>query len=135
MDTRAGESTTRFEDTREDGMALAKARTRVNPTEAMQTMALTIAHRLQECNAAHRGDSRRREGGLTGSRRAGWGAVARGASGPRPRAAVADLGQRPVDHPRVLVRPGPGHDHDVPILTKPRYPLRTSAGGQGSERL
>ena len=44
-------------DTREDRMALAKARTRVNPTAAMTTMALTIAHRLQECNAAHRGDN------------------------------------------------------------------------------
>ena len=43
------------EDTREDRMALAKARTRLNPTEAMTTMALTIAHRLQECNAAHPG--------------------------------------------------------------------------------
>ena len=45
------------EDTREDRMALTKARTRVNPTEAMKTMALTIAHRLQECNPAHRGDT------------------------------------------------------------------------------
>ena len=49
------------EDTREDRMALAKARTRVNPTEAMTTMALTIAHRLQECNAAHRGDKPKNE--------------------------------------------------------------------------
>ena len=37
-------------------MALAKSRTRVKPTEAMKTMALTIAHRLQERNAAHGGD-------------------------------------------------------------------------------
>ena len=44
------------EDTREDRMALAKASTGVNPTEAMKTMALTIAHRLQECNAARRGE-------------------------------------------------------------------------------
>ena len=36
--------------------ALAKARTGVTPTEAMETMALTIAHRLQEFQATHRGD-------------------------------------------------------------------------------
>ena len=46
------------EDTQEDRMTLAKARTGVNPVEGMETMALTIAHRLQEFNAAHRGDQR-----------------------------------------------------------------------------
>ena len=44
------------EDGHEDRTALAKARTEVKPTEAMETMALTIAHRLQEFHAAHRGD-------------------------------------------------------------------------------
>ena len=44
------------EDAQEDRMELAKARTGVNPTAAMETMALTIAHRLQEFNGAHRGD-------------------------------------------------------------------------------
>ena len=34
----------------------SKARTGVTPTEAMETMALTIAHRLQEFQATHRGD-------------------------------------------------------------------------------
>ena len=36
------------ENAQEDGTALAKARTGVKPTEAMETMALTIAHRPQE---------------------------------------------------------------------------------------
>ena len=44
------------EDEDEDGMALAKAGTGGNPTEAMETMALTIAHRLQRFRAARRGD-------------------------------------------------------------------------------
>ena len=38
-------------------------------------------------------------------------------SGLRQQTAVDDLGQRPADHPHVLVRPRPGHEHDVPILT------------------
>lgn len=44
------------EDPQEDGTALAQARTGGNPTEAMETMALTIAHRLQGYSATPRGD-------------------------------------------------------------------------------
>ena len=33
-----------------------------------------------------------------------------------PRTAVDDLGQRPADHPHVLARPGPHHEHDIPLL-------------------
>ena len=41
-----------------------------------------------------------------------------GGGGVRPPAqtAVDDLGQRPADDPVVLARPGPRHEHDVPIL-------------------
>ena len=45
------------ENTHEDRMTLAKAGTKeVNPIQGLETMALTIAHRLREFNEAHRGD-------------------------------------------------------------------------------
>lgn len=44
------------DDEQEDRAALAKAGTGANPTEAMETMALTIAQRLQRFRAARRGD-------------------------------------------------------------------------------
>ena len=38
-------------------MTLAKARTKeVNPIQGLETMALTIAHRLREFNETQRGD-------------------------------------------------------------------------------
>ena len=58
-------------------------------------MALTIAHRLQECNAAHRGDTPNGKVGLTGWRRGRLGvSPAAGMVRPREQAAVDDLGQR-----------------------------------------
>ena len=45
------------ENTPEDRMTLAKARTKeVNPIQGLETMALTIAHRLREFNETQRGD-------------------------------------------------------------------------------
>ena len=45
------------ENTHEDRMTLAKAGTKeVNPIQGLETMALTIAHRLREFNEAQRGD-------------------------------------------------------------------------------